>query len=140
MKGITHISKLCLIVILALLPMMGGAQVFKHYKGIANKAGDYEVIDAAKGCLRQKTHECHYYVPVADAEGSTVNLLLPISKFSSTSGGDALEPRGYFRWYNYDTDYKSENIAAAVPSTSLLKEMNDANGKSKGLKIGRAHV
>ena len=132
MKGKNIYRKiLILVIVIGLLPMTMTAQIFKHYEGIANKSGDYEVIDASKGCLRQKTHECHYYVPVV--KGGTVNLTLPIQNFSSTSGGNELEPRGFYRWYNYDTDYKSSHIASTYPATSKLFEMMDEWGASKGL-------
>lgn len=106
------------------------SQVFKHYEGIANKSNDYEVIDASKGCLRQKTHEYHYYVPVQS--GSSVSLNLPIVNFISDTGGNSLEPRGFFRWYNYDTDYQSANIYPYNTTYTHLQEMEDAYNLSKG--------
>lgn len=57
MKGNSLFSKYILFIlgIISLMPGMAYSQTFKHYQGIANKAGDYEVIDAAYDCLRQKT-------------------------------------------------------------------------------------
>lgn len=118
-----------LLFFVGMMPAMSSSQVFKHYEGIANKQGDYEVIDASKGCMRQKTHECHYYVPVK--EGGSVSLNLPIEDFASN--GSPLEPRGFFRWYNYDTDCKSEHLQPFNPSASLLREIMDDDNRCKGL-------
>jgi len=117
--------------IIGVLPMMGWGQVFRHYEGIANKSGDYEVIDASKDCLRQKTHEFHYYIPVKAGVPTLLNL--PIVKYTQDGGGDALEPRGFFRYYNYDTDMKSDHLSAYASSSNKLTEMTDGNGYSKGL-------
>ena len=58
MKGNSLFSKYILFIlgIISLMPGMAYSQTFKHYEGIANKTGDYEVIDASTDCLRQKTH------------------------------------------------------------------------------------
>ena len=131
MKENHKLYKLFLIAFLGVLPMMGWADdVFKHYQGIANKEGDYEVIDASTDCLRQKTHEYHYYVPVQS--GGSVSLNLPIVDFTSDTGGNSLEPRGFFRWYNYDTDYQSANIQPYDTTNTHLQEMRDAYHLSKG--------
>lgn len=57
MKGISLFSKYILFIlgIISLMPGMAYSQTFRHYEGIANKDGDYEVIDAVNECLRQKT-------------------------------------------------------------------------------------
>lgn len=118
-----------LLMLVCLMPAMAFSQYFKHYEGIANKPGDYEVIDASKNRLRQKTHECNYYVPIK--QGSPVVLNLPFSNFSTTSGAQ-LEPRGYFRWYNYDTDESSSQLSVYDASNTLLHDMQDVNGVGKG--------
>lgn len=122
-----------LILTMFLFPMQGKAQIFKHYQGIANKEGDYEVINASEGRLRQKTHVFHYYIAVP--EGGSVDLNLPFMKFENQGAGDVLEPRGFFRWYDYDTDAKSDHLSipSAYASISLLKEMSDGYGINKGL-------
>lgn len=109
MKGNSLFSKYILFIlgIISLMPRMAYSQTFKHYEGIANKAGDYEVIDAATECLRQKTHVVHYYIALLS--GGSKELSLPLSGYSSDDGAD-LEPRGYFRWYNYDTDKASDQL------------------------------
>lgn len=103
---------------------------FKHYKGYANADGDYEVIDASKNQLRQKVSTWEYTYVVDDADHRTVSLMLPIQNFEST--GDALEPLGYFRWYNYDTDNASANLSVEG-SSSLLNSVKDADNVDKGL-------
>lgn len=106
------------------------AQTFKHYEGIANKTGDYEVIDVSTDCLRQKTHVCDYYIAIPS--GGSKELSLPFSGYSG-DGAD-LEPRGYFRWYNYDTDKASAQLEIYSNSfRSKLKSMQDSRGVNKGL-------
>lgn len=105
---------------------------FKHYKGYAN--ADYEVIDASNGQLRQKTYTWEYTYPVA--EGESIPLTLPLEKYATE--GNPLEPLGYFRWYNYDTDMASEHLQADnTTGESSLKRyqhvLTDEFGKSKGI-------
>lgn len=107
---------------------------FHHYKGYANADGDYEVIDAAKGQLRQKTYTWEYTYPIA--EGESIPLTLPMEDFDgvATHGHLGLEPLGYYRWYNYDTDEASDNIQADNrDGKDFLKEISDENGNKKGL-------
>ena len=130
MKGNSLFSKYILFIlgIISLMPGMAYSQTFKHYEGIANKTSDYEVIDAATECLRQKTHVVHYYIALPS--GGSKELSLPLASYSG-DGGD-LEPRGYFRWYNYDTDKASAQLKAYSAST-LLQRMKDTHGIDKGL-------
>lgn len=116
--------------IIYLTPGVICAQTFKHYEGIANKTGDYEVIDASTDCLRQKTHVYDYYIAIPS--GGSKELSLPFSGYSG-DGAD-LEPRGYFRWYNYDTDKASARLKKYSNSySSKLKSMKDSRGVDKGL-------
>ena len=130
MKGNSLFSKYILFIlgIISLMPGMAYSQTFKHYEGIANKTGDYEVIDAAKECLRQKTHVYHYYIAIPN--GGSKELSLPLASYSG-DGAD-LEPRGYYRWYNYDTDRASDQLEVCN-SWGKLKSMKDAHGINKGL-------
>ena len=130
MKGNSLFSKYILFIlgIISLMPGMAYSQIFKHYQGIANKAGDYEVIDAAYDCLRQKTHVYDYYIALPS--GGSKELSLPLASYSGN--GELLEPRGYFRWYNYDTDKASAQLKAYSTST-LLQHMKDDHGIDKGL-------
>ena len=116
--------------IIYLTPGVICAQTFKHYEGIANKTGDYEVIDASTDCLRQKTHVYDYYIAIPS--GGFKELSLPFSGYSG-DGAD-LEPRGYFRWYNYDTDKASAQLETYSYSfRSKLNSMKDSRGVDKGL-------
>lgn len=103
---------------------------FKHYKGYANADNDYEAIDASKNQLRQKVSTWEYTYVVDKTDHKTVSLMLPIQNFESS--GDNLEPLGYFRWYNYDTDNASANLSVEG-SSSLLNSVKDADNVDKGL-------
>ena len=136
MKGNSLFSKYILFIlgIISLMPGMAYSQTFKHYEGIANKTGDYEVIDASTDCLRQKTHVYDYYIAIPS--GGFKELSLPFSGYSG-DGAD-LEPRGYFRWYNYDTDKASAQLETyssfySYFYRSKLKSMKDSRGVDKGL-------
>ena len=74
---------------------------FNHYVGHANTALD------EKG--RQQTAEWEYYVYVKDAN-KPVELVLPFVNYKGSS--DALEPQGYFRWYDFNKDRASANLRA----------------------------
>ena len=130
MKGNSLFSKYILFIlgIISLMPGMAYSQTFKHYQGIANKAGDYEVIDTAYDCLRQKTHVYDYYIALPS--GGSKELSLPFSGYSGN--GTDLEPRGYFRWYNYDTDKASAQLKA-YSASGKLQSMKDDHGIDKGL-------
>ena len=92
---------------------------FKHYEGIANKKGDWDMVN---GHTYQKTHEWEYYYYVDGKEtNQQVMLMLPIQDY--TGNGNDLEPRGYFRWYDYDTDQGSEHLKVCDETqTKLLKK------------------
>ena len=130
MKGNSLFSKYIWLIlgIISLMPGMSCAQTFRHYEGIANKTGDYEVIDAATECLRQKTHVYDYYIAIPN--GGSKELSLPLASYSG-DGAD-LEPRGYFRWYNYDTDKASAQLTA-YSASGKLQSMKDDHGIDKGL-------
>lgn len=89
---------------------------FKHYEGIANKKGDWDMVN---GHTYQKTHEWEYYYYVdGNEDNQQVMLMLPIQDY--TGNGNDLEPRGYFRWYNYDTDNESEHLSVCNSTESRL--------------------
>ena len=91
---------------------------FKHYEGIANKKGDWDMVN---GHTYQKTHEWEYYYYVDGNESNQqVMLKLPFQRYEN--GGNDLEPRGYFRWYNYDTDKASDYLNTADATTKLQKK------------------
>lgn len=72
---------------------------FNHYKGHANTTLDENGM--------QQTAEWEYYVYVKDAN-EQVELVLPFDDYHGNS--DALEPQGYFRWYNFTKDIASDNL------------------------------
>ena len=84
---------------------------FKHYVGHANTALDENGM--------QQTAEWEYYVYVKD-DNEKVELVLPFDKYHN--GSDALEPQGYFRWYNFTTDRASANLNpnTGTGATTLL--------------------
>ena len=94
---------------------------FKHYEGIANKKGDW---DRVNGHTYQKTHEWEYYYYVDGNETDKQVLLeLPFQYYGGS--GNNLEPRGYFRWYNYDTDAESSHLSVCNSTqTKLSKKGN----------------
>lgn len=55
MKENHILYKFFLLAMMGVIPMIGWADdVFKHYQGIANKEGDYEIINAsADVCVRR---------------------------------------------------------------------------------------
>lgn len=94
---------------------------FKHYEGIANKKGDWDMVN---GHTYQKTHEWEYYYYVDGKENNQqVMLNLPFQWF--TSPGNDLEPRGYFRWYDYDTDTESEHLSVCNSTQTKLSRKGD---------------
>lgn len=74
---------------------------FNHYKGHANTALD------EKGM--QQTAEWEYYVYIKE-DNEQVELVLPFVNYKGSS--DALEPQGYFRWYDFNQDRASANLRA----------------------------
>lgn len=86
---------------------------FNHYVGHANTAFD------EKG--KQQTAEWEYYVYVK-GENDAVELVLPLDEYHN--GGKALEPQGYFRWYDFKTDLASKNLHQnSGTKPSLLKNI-----------------
>lgn len=94
---------------------------FKHYEGIANKKEDWDMVN---GHAYQKTHEWEYYYYVDGKEyDKQILLSLPFQRYEGD--GNDLEPRGYFRWYNYNTDQGSEHLKVVDETqTKLLKKEN----------------
>ena len=130
MKGNSLFSKYILFIlgIISLMPGIAYSQTFMHYQGIANNPNDYEVIDASTDCLRQKTHVFHYYIALPS--GGSKELSLPLAGYSGN--GENLEPRGYYRWYNYDTDKASDQLKV-YSASGKLQSMKDSRGVDKGL-------
>ena len=90
---------------------------FKHYVGHANTALDENGM--------QQTAEWEYYVYVKDA-GDNVELVLPFDKYENEIGqGEPIEPRGYFRWYDFKTDKANNNLSSVTGTgaSTLLKHI-----------------
>ena len=98
---------------------------FKHYVGHANTA-----LDNGK----QQTAEWEYYVYVKDAN-EQVELVLPFDKYENGIGsGTPLEPRGYFRWYDFKTDKANDKLSpvTGTGASTLLNHIK-SEGKDYGL-------
>lgn len=93
---------------------------FKHYVGHANKEFDKNGM--------QQTVEWEYYVYVNGADDK-VELVLPFDKY--TNGGDPLEPKGYFRWYDFNKDKACGNLQENGTASRLKSIVSD--GKDYGL-------
>ena len=88
---------------------------FNHYVGHVNTALDENGM--------QQTAEWEYYVYVKDAN-EQVELVLPFDKYENGIGsGSPLEPRGYFRWYDFNTD-KANNNLSPVTGTGASTLLN----------------
>ena len=95
---------------------------FKHYVGHANTAFD------EKG--KQQTAEWEYYVYVKDAN-EQVELVLPFDKYENGIGlGTPLEPRGYFRWYDFKKDKANDNLSP-VTGTGASTLLNHIKSECK---------
>lgn len=91
---------------------------FVHYQGFSGRPLD------EKG--RQQVHTWTYNVYVKP--GESLDLKLPF-----TFNDMPLEPAGYLRWYNYDTDAASPNLQTYNNSTDLKHFPN--GGESRGLMV-----
>lgn len=92
---------------------------FKHYVGHANTAFDENGM--------QQTAEWEYYVYIKD-DNEKVELVLPFDKYELTSG-EPLEPQGYFRWYDFNTDRASANLNpnSVTGASTLLKSIKSGS-------------
>lgn len=95
---------------------------FNHYVGHANTALDENGM--------QQTAEWEYYVYVKDAN-EQVELVLPFDKYENGIGsGTPLEPRGYFRWYDFKTDKANDNLSP-VTGTGASTLLNHIKSEDK---------
>ena len=95
---------------------------FKHYVGHANTAFD------EKGM--QQTAEWEYYVYIKE-DNEQVELVLPFVNYHN--GSDALEPQGYFRWYDFNKDRASANLRANTGTTPTLLHNIKSGSEDYGL-------
>ena len=91
---------------------------FNHYVGHANTALDENG--------RQQTAEWEYYVYVKD-DNEQVELVLPFDDYHGSS--DALEPQGYFRWYDFNKDRASANLSpnSGTGASTLLHSIKSGS-------------
>ena len=109
-----YIYRISLAVIFGLLPMtVWAGDKLTHYQGIANKIGDYNWNGT------QKCHEFTYYYYVTEGQ-KDLELTLPFA-----NGISDLEPRGYYRWYDWKTDRASSRLTKVG---SQLHSFDDGTG------------
>lgn len=93
--------------------------VFAHYKGVNN-------LDYINGMQQVHEYEYTYYV----TGGSEIDLPLPFENYTTESNKDD-EPKGYIRWYDYNTDMANPRLS--VYDNTNLEEVNDENDNARGL-------
>ena len=116
----------CLIVVLAccVSTSVSAQSVFAHYKGVNN----LPYIRNPYGIEMQQVHEYEYTYYVTG--GREIDLPLPFENYTKEQNTD-IEPKGYIRWYDYNTDMANPRLS--VYNTTNLKEVNDNNDKARGL-------
>lgn len=117
----------CLIAVLACCvstSVSAQKSVFAHYKGV----NDMPYIRNPYGIEMQQVHEYEYTYYVTG--GREIDLPLPFEKYTKEQNTD-IEPKGYIRWYDYNTDMANPRLS--VYDTTNLKEVNDNNDKARGL-------
>ncbi len=124
---------------------------FVHYKGQTGR--DWVTPEGSNGTLaqqvwtdgaatdytgdiRQGVHTWEYDVFLCD--GVDRELILPLEKYLAE--GNPLEPRAYFRWYDYNTDQavtwtEADKFSIRVEdaSTTKLRSISDAQNRDRGL-------
>ena len=117
----------CLIAVLACCvstSVSAQKSVFAHYKGV----NDMPYIRNPYGIEMQQVHEYEYTYYVTG--GREIDLPLPFENYTKEKNTD-IEPKGYIRWYDYNTDMANPRLS--VYNTTNLKEVNDNNDKARGL-------
>ena len=117
----------CLIAVLACCvstSVSAQKSVFAHYKGV----NDMPYIRNPYGIEMQQVHEYEYTYYVTG--GREIDLPLPFENYTKEQNTD-IEPKGYIRWYDYNTDMANPRLS--VYNTTNLKEVNDNNDKARGL-------
>ena len=117
----------CLIAVLACCvstSVSAQKSVFAHYKGVNN----LPYIRNPYGIEMQQVHEYEYTYYVTG--GREIDLPLPFENYTQEKDTD-IEPKGYIRWYDYNTDMANPRLS--VYNTTNLKEVNDNNDKARGL-------
>lgn len=83
----------------------------------------------------QQTAEWHYYYYLP-TNSNTMELELPFAGWGDSKTND-LEPYGWIRWYDYNTDLKSDKLTVYnSSSTSLYNSKDNTSKKDIGLIAG----
>lgn len=82
----------------------------------------------------QQTAEWHYYYYLP-TNSDPMELELPFAGWGDNSTND-LEPYGWIRWYDYNTDLKSDKLTVYSNSTSLNNSKDNNSKKDIGLIAG----
>lgn len=116
----------CLIAVLAccVSTSVSAQSVFAHYKGVNN----LPYIRNPYGIEMQQVHEYEYTYYVTG--GSEIDLPLPFENYTTENKKDN-EPKGYIRWYDYNTDMANSRLS--VYNNTNLEKVNDENGNARGL-------
>ena len=116
----------CLIAVLTccVSTSVSAQSVFAHYKGVNN----LPYIRNPYGIEMQQVHEYEYTYYVTG--GSEIDLPLPFENYTTESNKDN-EPKGYIRWYDYNTDMANPRLS--VYNKTNLEKVNDENGNARGL-------
>lgn len=75
----------------------------------------------------QQTAEWHYYYYLP-TNSNTMELELPFAGWGDSKTND-LEPYGWIRWYDYNTDLKSDNLTVYSRYYTSLKSLKDKTSK-----------
>ena len=112
----------CLIAVLAccVSTSVSAQSVFAHYKGVNN-------LDYINGMQQVHEYEYTYYVEA----GKRIDLSLPFQGYDDINSTRLDEPKGYIRWYDYNTDMANPRLSKY--NNTNLEEVNDENGNARGL-------
>ncbi len=80
--------------------------------GATEQSWDFEhsvISEETFGNIRQNVHTVDYYVYFDPADAQNKTLMLPSQYYFG--GGNDTEPRAYYRWYDWQTDMKSDYLS-----------------------------
>lgn len=115
-NSLLRMAMLCLLVGFCTTASAQNTTTISHYKGISGK----ELKEYTTGHKMQQVAEYHYYYYVKDAK-DVINFSLPFENWPNSTSN--LEPAGYFRWYNYNSDDEkcASGTLAAYSSSGKLQ-------------------
>lgn len=119
-------SRRLLLQLLAMMALTAApSSVYAQSLGF-HKEGQSELPLDSRGM--QQTAEWHYYYYLP-TNSNTMELELPFDGWGNSSTND-LEPYGWIRWYDYNTDLKSGKLTAYNSSSTSLKSLKDYTSKT----------